>query len=259
MLEERAEVSCVVRPGEDSWLIRPPETSRPEFQGLIQGHAAAGGPQQGSISGRLMGGGAVRATDPGGGEATESWLVGGPGGGGGPGQHPWAGPAAPEVREASSPKHGTLFPFEWGAKVINTRGGRAGGWGRNPGRARRQERAYLLPAPGLGEAAEAEPRTHLWTAGRTADRHSPGRPGAAGSPADGASENPNLRRGVTWGPRAEPRAGGGRERSGSALAQEAQSAAHPARRERCGYRQLGRGLPALDPRGDPAAASPPPR
>lgn len=73
-----------------------------------------------------------------GGEGTGSWLVGGPGGASG---------GAVESRAASlgrsshtsgqrppSPKHGTLFPFEWGAKVINTRGGRAGRWvGQEPG------------------------------------------------------------------------------------------------------------------------------
>lgn len=226
MLEEPAGPGQLAHQATRDIKARVPGTyPRPHSSTTTRANRPAGKHRRPSDGGR-----AVRASDPGGGEKTECWPVGGPWGGS-PGQHPTAGPATPEVREAG-PKHGTLLPLEWVQRLLIPRR-EARGWGRNPGRARWQERAYLLPATGRGEAAEEEPRTHLRTAGRSDGRPTlSGTAGGRGEPGRRGERGPKLAERSDLGAEGGAAGGeaGGRARGGSARAQEAESAAHqPAR------------------------------
>lgn len=231
--QEQVGVSCPlwVGQGQNSWRIGPLKTASPAFQGLVQGHTAAGWLLEAKAPRRSA------SRSPG--ERAQSSIL-------------WQAQTGQYRSERTVlslclPRIEPSFLFERRAKVIYTLGGRAvggaGTWGRRSGRSG----LTCFPPPRLGGE---EPRT------QPVDSRAADRPTLAGTfqgpwgrgAEDGEIENPNLERGVTWGPGAGPPAGR-RERAGVRWPRKRRAPpTHPGR-ERCGQRQAGPG--AVGPRPPP--------
>lgn len=235
MLEEWAVYSLGQR-GPGQLAHQAMETRSHEFQGFVQGHTASSRVAPGSQRRQPI-------NHPAAEQARRAFEEGVPGSILWQAQTCLYGSERPCLLSMK-----TSFPLERGAKVIFTQGGLAGGWSRNLGQAPWQERAYLLPATGAGGGGRGG-AAHT-TCGRPGGRHPPGRSEAVGSPEDGESENPNLERGVTWGPRAEPRAGR-RERARAGARWPRKRRAPPTQPGRESYRQSQAGPGAAGPRPPP--------
>lgn len=183
---------------QDSWPIRPLETSESGVPGTCPRPHSSPWPQEAKASSQSSSGGGFSSRGP-------EVLCGR--------EYRAVSLQVQRSQDRSErpipPSLGTLFPLCEGCKGYLYPGPAGCGWGRHPIwgglRARGQERAYLLPATRAGRGAAGRRSGAQPVDGRGRRTHSSGGPagGRRGARKPGEGEETNLERGVTWGPGAE--------------------------------------------------------